>query len=543
MFDRFPPQIRGVGRSACAFMMLGVLAMVGCDSAKDGGDGSDGSDGTAGIAGESGTVGADGTPASEIDQDGDGISVVNDCNDTDPALGLRELRYLDYDGDGYGTPTVVQEVCEELAGWVLDDTDCDDLNEAVHPGGTEICNDGVDDDCDGLVDDEDDSVDTSTGVAYYSDVDGDGFGDGEVLACTPLEGLTTAGGDCNDTDDTIHPDAEEICADGIDQNCNGGPDHCAFAEELSTDDADVYLRGLSTYDYLGQGIAVADVNGDGIDDLFGGASHTDDNGSNAGSVFALLGTTSIDELDIEDAAQLLGPSGSAFAGYSTAGLGDLDGDGFEDVAVGAHGVDSVYVVYGGTSAWSASGDLEDNAVVVTPVDDVWYFGREVQSAGDVDGDGLDDLLIGDDGYSGYAGAVYLVLGSTTAMSGSVYIEDVRHAEWTAEAEGDDFAERGTTGAGDFDGDGLSDIILGEPSNDDAGSSYGEATLYMGSSAASGEVELADADVTFAPDDAPDAQYLGYCASGIGDHDGDGVEDLAQGAVLGRLGRGLLGGRG
>jgi len=501
-----------------------LLVGIGCsDAGKDGGDGSDGS---AGRSGADGTPGEDGTPASEIDQDADGVSIVYDCDDNDPSVGLPELRYLDYDGDGYGTATVVQEVCGELAGWVTDDTDCDDLLADVHPGGTEVCNGGIDDDCDGLVDDDDDSVDTSGGTTFYADADADGFGDAEVLACEQLDGLSQLGGDCDDADPEVNPAAEEICDDGIDQNCNGGPDHCAFPEELSTDDADVYLRGESTYDYLGASLAVADVNGDGIDDLLAGATHTDDNGTNAGTVYGLLGASSVSDLDIEDAAALHGLDGSSVAGFSASGLGDLDGDGYEEVAVGAHGDDAVFVVYGGVSAWGSSGDLDRYAATITPVDDVWFFGREVQGVGDVDGDGLDDLLIGDEGSSGYAGTVYLVLGSTTAMSGSAYIEDLRHAEWTSEDVGDDFAEQGTTGAGDFDGDGLADVILGEPSNDEVGSGYGEATIYLGSSAVSGDVALTDADVTFTPTDAPDAQYLGYCADGIGDHDGDGVEDLA-----------------
>ncbi|MFH1468423.1 MAG: MopE-related protein [Pseudomonadota bacterium] len=106
---------------------------------------------------------------------------------------------VDADGDGY------------LAG-----DDCDDENDAIHPGADERCN-GVDDDCDGVVD-EDDAVDAAT---WYTDADADGFGDPAhpVGACTAPAGTSADGTDCDDEDAAIHPGATDLPCTGVAEDC------------------------------------------------------------------------------------------------------------------------------------------------------------------------------------------------------------------------------------------------------------------------------------------------------------------------------------
>ncbi|MFH1467961.1 MAG: MopE-related protein [Pseudomonadota bacterium] len=106
--------------------------------------------------------------------------------------------YADADGDGFGDPlATVEASCEGgPSGYVGDATDCDDTDPAVHPGATEICNDGVDDDCDAATDE---------------DADGDG------------DGIGPCGGDCDDTDAGVFPGADEVC-DGLDNDCDPGTD-------------------------------------------------------------------------------------------------------------------------------------------------------------------------------------------------------------------------------------------------------------------------------------------------------------------------------
>ena len=121
----------------------------------------------------------------------------------------QRAQLVDDDGDGQ----------HELDG------DCDDAEPAAYDGAPEVC-DGVDNDCDGTVD-EDDAADTQQ---WYADADGDGFGteaDGVVTACDPPAGHAAQPGDCDESDASIHPDAEEIWYDGVDQDCRGDDDYDA----------------------------------------------------------------------------------------------------------------------------------------------------------------------------------------------------------------------------------------------------------------------------------------------------------------------------
>ena len=104
--------------------------------------------------------------------------------------------YQDSDSDGFGDASLTHAACNEPAGFVSDDTDCDDGDGAVHPDATEVC-DAVDNDCDSVVD-EDDAADAST---WHLDADSDGFGDADyaTVACdVPGGGYVLDSSDCDD---------------------------------------------------------------------------------------------------------------------------------------------------------------------------------------------------------------------------------------------------------------------------------------------------------------------------------------------------------
>jgi hypothetical protein len=154
----------------------------------------------------------------------DGID--NDCDGLvdgdDPDASGSATWYADADGDGYGNDTSTIESCNKPEGYVAAGGDCHDGDASVSPGDAEQCSNGVDDDCDGLVD----TADPSAGTVWYVDADGDGFGDEDaptVSSCTQPAGYVSNRNDCDDSDPAVNPTATEIC-NGIDDDCDGDED-------------------------------------------------------------------------------------------------------------------------------------------------------------------------------------------------------------------------------------------------------------------------------------------------------------------------------
>ena len=246
--------------------------------------------------------------------------------------------YADADGDGYGDATISQSTCNGApVGYVTDATDCNDNNAAVNPGATEVCN-GIDDDCDGSVDEG------LTFLTYYVDADGDGYGDASatgVSSCNPIVGSVTNNGDCNDNNAAINPAALEVC-DGIDNDCNG-----------LTDD------GLTFVTYY------ADADGDG----FGNASVSQStcNGAPVGYVTnatdcndanAAINPNAIEVCNgIDDDCNGLTDDGLTFLTYYV----DADNDGYGDAS--STGVSSCSPIAGSVTNNS---DCNDASVFINP---------------------------------------------------------------------------------------------------------------------------------------------------------------------------------
>lgn len=133
----------------------------------------------------------------QLDKDGDGVLVSVDCDDNDPTVG-DTYRYRDADEDGFGAGTPELR-CADDAGWSMVGTDCDDLSASVNPDAAEVCN-TVDDNCDGSID-GDDAIDQ---LAWFPDLDGDGFGDpgvDPIYACAaPSQYNVSNAADCDDDD-------------------------------------------------------------------------------------------------------------------------------------------------------------------------------------------------------------------------------------------------------------------------------------------------------------------------------------------------------
>ncbi len=158
-----------------------------------------------------------------------------DCLDDDCAADCN----LDADGDGYTSA--------EYAG-----DDCDDTNAAVYPGAPEVC-DGVDNDCDGLADEEDPNLDVTTLITFYRDADGDGYGltSADGRACEAPSGSCLIDGDCDDDDPLSFPGAIDVPGDCIDQDCDGytGDQGCepVYVGEYLVDDGDPWGNNPPVY--------------------------------------------------------------------------------------------------------------------------------------------------------------------------------------------------------------------------------------------------------------------------------------------------------
>ncbi|MCB9673553.1 MAG: hypothetical protein H6737_00465 [Alphaproteobacteria bacterium] len=153
------------------------------------------------------------------DHDEDGVRAQvcggSDCDDEDGSVGAFG-GYPDADGDGFGDDAGYTE-CQALDTPV--GGDCDDSDGDVNPDASEVCN-GVDDDCDGMEDED-------LGTPWFPDADGDGFGDDGaegVVACDAPSGHVDVQGDCDDTRDTVSPDATEVCSNLVDDDCDGTVD-------------------------------------------------------------------------------------------------------------------------------------------------------------------------------------------------------------------------------------------------------------------------------------------------------------------------------
>ncbi|MSQ02168.1 MAG: hypothetical protein EXR71_09800, partial [Myxococcales bacterium] len=141
--------------------------------------------------------------------------VDNDCDGQTDEDGTTAY-YEDVDGDGFGNPSAEVLSCDDPGeGFVTDHTDCDDNSDVVYPEHAEIC-DGLDNDCNG-------GVDEGVTTTFYADVDGDGYGVESAAseACLEPTGYATDAGDCDDGDPAFNPGASESCDEAIDYNCDG----------------------------------------------------------------------------------------------------------------------------------------------------------------------------------------------------------------------------------------------------------------------------------------------------------------------------------
>lgn len=483
----------------------------------------------------------------------------------------KDTAAADEDGDGYSS---------------FDD--CNDRDAAVHPGALEIC-DSLDNDCDGTSDPctswgtrtlssadgylsgETGGDYAGVGVDYIGDLNSDGLDDIIVGAFT----ATTDAGDTGAAYVVLGPvsggvslssaQARLVGSDegeylGYDVGPAGDQDGDGLMDVLSgsygttcpgciylfsgtdllvggsfpTSRGEIILIADTEEDLLGESLdGGEDINGDEVPDIVAGAMRSDRSHTNAGSVFVLYGPVSAASTVGTADVVLTGEMERDYAGDPVSFIGDSNGDGLSDIVVGAYGADdrgslsgAAYVVQGRShGALDGEFDLAEADAVYLGESAGDCAGYAVTGAGDTNGDGYQDLVIGafvNDAVATGTGSAYLLLGPLSGVHGleeaPTRVQGVDGATSGYDDEGDYYTVDGDNvgkrvgPGGDLNGDGLADILVG-------GGSYHGVDVFL--SPISGTVSVSDADGSIG--EGALGLYSGPTADG--DMDGDGFSDI------------------
>jgi hypothetical protein len=316
------------------------------------------------------------------------------------------------------------------------------------------------------------------------------------------------------------------------------------------------INGITASDNSGYSVSSAgDINGDGIDDLIIGADRADPNGSESGQSYVVFGSRSgfsaslnLSTLNGTNGFKINGINTYDYSGWSVSSAGDINGDGIDDLIIGApfadpNGLESgqSYVVFGSRNAFSASLNLSTlngtNGFRINGIARDDLSGTSVSSAGDINGDGIDDLIIGARIASpngSRSGQSYVVFGSRSAFSSDINLSTLTGTNGFRINGINllDYSGKSVSSAGDINGDGIDDLIIGANGADPNGSSSGQSYVVFGSrSPFNSSLNLSTLNGTngfkingIAADDSS-----GGSVSSAGDINGDGIDDLIIGA--------------
>ncbi|MEE2750295.1 MAG: integrin alpha [Myxococcota bacterium] len=310
--------------------------------------------------------------------------------------------------------------------------------------------------------------------------------------------------------------------------------------EVRQGEADVVLLGIDDGDQTGQKVDPAgDIDGDGLADLLIAADIHTAGTEKSGAAFLVYGADLRPEYSLSEASvTFFGEGELDHAGHGLAGLGDLDADGRGELVVAGYqnslsGLERgrLYVYRGTDLLEDGERSLSDAPIILEGVDDLDRLGHRVETAGDVDGDGIPDLVTGAYGarhQGDKVGAAYLVKGTELLVEGVRSIEEASHAVLFGESNQDE-AGFYVTGAGDLDGDGRDDLVVAAPRADASYSNNGVVYVVLAAEIQDGgEFELPLSGGTIRGEGASD-ECCGLAE--VGDVDGDGRSEVIFGAPL------------
>lgn len=367
-------------------------------------------------------------------------------------------------------------------------------------------------------------------VSDAGDVNGDGFGDFIIGAATA---------------DPVGRDSGETYV-----VFGSGTEFDATLDLFDLDGSNGFvIPGIGSGDRSGISVSGAgDVNDDGLDDLIIGASNADPAGQGqAGESYVIFGAEAFDavvnlsDLDGSNGFILNGIDAGDVSGNSVSAAGDVNGDGVGDIILGApsafaNGINrsgESYVIFGNASGFEAQINLSDldgtNGFILNGIGNLNASGRAVSRAGDVNGDNVDDLIIGATG----AEAAYVVFGQTDAFTPQFNLSDLNGSNgFTLQGTNiGSFTGRSVDAAGDVNGDGFGDVIIGSRAPANGNSLAGESYVVFGAEVFDSTLNLAELDGSngFSLGGIDPSDDSGVSVAGAGDVNNDGFDDLLIGA--------------
>ena len=359
-------------------------------------------------------------------------------------------------------------------------------------------------------------------IVDIGDLDGDGVNDLAVGAGKDDEGGTNRG--------AVHI---------MYMNTDGSVDSTVEINDSTTNGPD-----LANNDQFGFGITnIGDLNGDGVNDLIVGANGDDEGGGARGAVHIMFMNTdgSVDSTVEINSSTTNGPTltNSDWFGGAVANIGDLDGDGVNDLAVGTTGDDeggdlrgAVHIMFMNTDG-SVDSTVEINSSTTNgpTLTNGDHFGKSVENIGDLNNDGVNDLAIGahqdDDGGTDRGAVHILYMNTDGSVDSTVEIND--STTNGPELEDEDAFGRSVANIGDLDGDGVNDLIVGADKDNAGGANRGTIhIIHMNTDGSVKSTVEINNETTNGPS-MRDQDFFGFAVANIGDLDGNGINDLAVGA--------------
>ena len=485
------------------------------------------------------------------------LDIDENC-DGDMTLGATDTTesFADIDGDGFGNLSYPIVTCGIPAGYVLDASDCNDSDASVFPyvldqsdpswTDEELCNGKVDRCQNDLVGDLSPPVDEQ-------DLDGDGYVACELdvppAAWADTSAVVTGGGDCEPLINVINPGAQEVC--------NGVVDSCSL--NLDEDEMDMDGDGyvICDYDSITWRGDPSVIGGNDCNDLLfelypGGApltSQTDCLADFNGDGFVDRSWSACPQNYPASQADFFALENGGYFYTSTplVDIGDIDGDGLGDVAYQVNGYNyfggrtgAIFLYLGAdiAQAQPITTFLQNSvspAQIIVGEQTSSRFGT-VAKLNDIDGDGVNDFLAGAPSYT-YGteprGKIYAFSSAQLPLDGSVYSASLALYSWLGQGDELGSPNLGVEGsfasAGDVDGDGLDDILMGESNYTSLGFFEGRAYLALSSSIHEGLHTGFIEDVDVVIEGTQFAFGIGKNVKSMGDIDGDGLDDIAIGA--------------